>query len=558
MPIQNLEILWKISRLAAFTLLAGTLAFLPARAAYAENGAVSSSSPSTQASETTEQESGGMTGTETSANAELPPATLWVVGDSTAAAFSDNYYYPRYGWGTQLYRYFQGIDIQNLAVSGTSTKSYADTALYQQLLSSMKAGDYIIIGFGHNDEKAESSRYTNPNGSVSTQGSTQYYLYENFIRPAKEAGVIPVVCTPVVRRDPGGNYNGASAHIIGPQTTIEGTFEGGDYAKAIQNVAVGKGAFLVNLTQRTKYLYDQLGPSGTRDFHACSSANAASIDNTHTNIYGAAYNAYLIADELYASDCRLKNYIPEPPTPPDKSILQPNPSYSYHAFDRPTGDSTIWQGAGDWKATVFGDIGALEYLNDIYFHLDPYEGDAVHISAGRLGGSSSDIVGASVGKISAATDGIAMYYQAIPSSQNFTLSANVTINNLDPNNQASFGLMARDDIYLDYVTNDTLGDYVAAGPLMMGSSDPWNCFARKSGVLTRGGQTDHTYKTGDTLHMEIRKTTDGYTCTFGDNAPVSAGFDFPLTAIDPEYVYIGMFAARSADVTFHDIRLELQ
>ena len=53
--------------------------------------------------------------------------TLWVVGDSTAAEFQDNYYIPRCGWGTQLYRYFQGIGIRNLAVSGTSTKSFMET-----------------------------------------------------------------------------------------------------------------------------------------------------------------------------------------------------------------------------------------------------------------------------------------------------------------------------------------------------------------------------------------------------------------------------------------------
>ena len=51
--------------------------------------------------------------------------TLWVVGDSTATSFSDtNYYSPRYGWGTQLGLYIKGINIQNLAVSGASSKSY--------------------------------------------------------------------------------------------------------------------------------------------------------------------------------------------------------------------------------------------------------------------------------------------------------------------------------------------------------------------------------------------------------------------------------------------------
>ena len=77
--------------------------------------------------------------------------TLWIVGDSTAAEFDDTtYYYPRYGWGTQLGRYFQGISIENLAVSGTSTQSFLQTAQYQRLLEEMNPGDYLLIGFGHN------------------------------------------------------------------------------------------------------------------------------------------------------------------------------------------------------------------------------------------------------------------------------------------------------------------------------------------------------------------------------------------------------------------------
>lgn len=483
--------------------------------------------------------------------------TLWVVGDSTAAEFQDNYYIPRCGWGTQLYRYFQGIGIRNLAVSGTSTKSFMETPQYQTLLSEMRDGDYLIIGFGHNDEKAESARYTNPNGTASTPGSIQYYLTEAYIEPARAAGVTPLVCTPIVRRDPGDNYNGESGHIIGDQTTIEGTFEGGDYGKAIQMAAVAKNVPVINLTKRTREIYKTLGATKVRDRHAWLSSREVSIDNTHTNIYGACWNAWLIANELAQTNCPLKNYLISNPTPPNKWLLGYNASYQDRAFSQPTEDSSHWPSIGDWKGTVFGDVEAMEYVNDIYFTLAPYDEDAVRIAAGRFDGGDDTTVGAKVGKISTRTDGIAMYYQTVPANRNFTFSADVTIQKLDANNQASFGLMARDDIYVDTVSNDTLGDYVAAGPLMLDSDEPWNCFARKSGTLTSGGALTHSYGAGDTVHLEIRKSSDGYTCTFGDNAPVSAGFDFPLTGLDPEHVYVGMFVARSADVVFTNVNLEI-
>lgn len=482
--------------------------------------------------------------------------TLWVVGDSTAAEFDDSTYYsPRYGWGTQLANYFQYIHIRNLAVSGTSSKSFTETVPYQTLMQEMKEGDYLIIGFGHNDEKAESGRYTNPNDSYTVPGSTQYYLYEYYLKPAKERGVTPLLATPIVRRDRGNNYTGESGHITDDQTTAEGLFPGGDYAKAIRRVAVAKSVPILDLTRRTKDIYEQLNAQGIKNRHAWTSSREVSIDNTHTNRYGAEWNAWLIADELLKTNCPLKNYVVADPKQPEFSETSLNPNYQEHVFSAPDHDSTIWDSTSEWKATVFGDLDGYEYMNHQYFSMQPNEDECIRIAAGILTPAEQKI---GIGKIAASSDGIAMYYKQLPADQNFTFSADVTIYGLDANNQASFGLMVRDDIYLDTISNDTLGDYVAAGPLMLGSSNPWNCFARKNGVLTQGGALTKSCHIGETIHLEIRKSSDGYTCTFGDNAPISAGFDFPLTGRDPEHVYVGMFGARSVDVLFSNIQLEME
>ena len=57
-----------------------------------------------------------------------------------------------------------------------------------------------------------------------------------------------------------------------------------------------------------------------------------------------------------------------------------------------------------------------------------------------------------------------MYYKKIPVNVNFTLKAKMTINDYFYNNQVSFGLMVRDDMYIDKKMPDVLGDYVAAAP----------------------------------------------------------------------------------------------
>ena len=90
--------------------------------------------------------------------------TVYVVGDSTLSAFSDDYYLPRYGYGTQLSRYLQeGVQVVNLALSGRSSKSFLTEENYKKLLDGLSCGDFLVIGFGHNDEKHEPERYTNPN-----------------------------------------------------------------------------------------------------------------------------------------------------------------------------------------------------------------------------------------------------------------------------------------------------------------------------------------------------------------------------------------------------------
>lgn len=81
-------------------------------------------------------------------------STLWVVGDSTLSSFDDKYYYPRYGYGTKLGCYLNSkVQVNNLALSGRSSLSFTKEENYKELLAGMKAGDFLIIGFGHNDEK---------------------------------------------------------------------------------------------------------------------------------------------------------------------------------------------------------------------------------------------------------------------------------------------------------------------------------------------------------------------------------------------------------------------
>jgi hypothetical protein len=467
--------------------------------------------------------------------------TIWIVGDSTVSSFTDNYYYPRYGWGTQIGSYLDGsIAIKNLALSGRSSKSYTADPEYQTLINGMKGGDYLLVGFGHNDEKTEVERYTNPNGTYLDEGSFANSLYENYIKKAQAVGCKVILCTPIVRRTATGVWNNSNIHI----TSTAGDFEGGDYPQAIQNLGQTLNIPVVDMTSLTKALYDQLGAGETLYLHAWTSSKSSSVDNTHTNIWGAKYNAYLITKtikELGISG--IAEHIIEAAAPTKEADLPSNPDYKETSYSSDLSQSTLWEDCGIWKGTVFGNIGGDP--NNANQTLETDSNGNMHIAVAN-----------NKGKIASTVDGIAMYYYKVPVNSTFTLTAKATVNKLYLNDQVSFGLMARDDMYIDYDTIQTLGDYVAAAPLKLTKTGSiWNCFARKSGVLTQGGTCTKTISEGDTVNLCIKSNSDGYACTFGNETTITGGFDFKLTSIDPDYVYVGMFAARNADVYFSDIKL---
>ncbi len=78
-------------------------------------------------------------------NAKLP--TLFIVGDSTASNG------PNLGWGDHLANYFDTtkINVANRAHAGRSSRSYIVEGSWDKTLAEIKAGDYVMLQWGHND-----------------------------------------------------------------------------------------------------------------------------------------------------------------------------------------------------------------------------------------------------------------------------------------------------------------------------------------------------------------------------------------------------------------------
>ena len=221
--------------------------------------------------------------------------TIYMIGDSTMAEY-DSTKYPLTGWGMKLPMFFnENVTIRNFAKSGKSTKSFRDLGYWKTVKDSLKKGDYLIIQFGHNDEKAyDTTRYTVPGGSYNEN-------LKRFITEAKAKGAIPILVTPIRRRKFDENGTLIDTH--------------GKYPDAMRQVAEEMNVPLIDLTKLSKKLIESYGIEDSKKlFHWVKPGKYSAYpegkeDNTHFSELGATEFAKLVAEKIKTLDIGLENYV---------------------------------------------------------------------------------------------------------------------------------------------------------------------------------------------------------------------------------------------------------
>ena len=488
----------------------------------------------------------------------LTETKIYLVGDSTVCSFADNYYYPRYGYGTQLANYLAPeATVVNLALSGRSSKSFVTEANYQTLKDSLKEGDYLIIGFGHNDEKSEDdARFSDASKDYTVEGSFGYNLYNYYIKLALDAGATPILCTPVVRAKTSDDYSGNEGHVTAT----------GDYAQAIRDLGAAVGVSVVDLTAITKAEYESKGYDYIKNYHAVTVgikddagnvvADFASIDKTHLNILGAKFVAYNLAVEL-SEIGGIGRYVLADITAPTLADLVVNPDYVYSDYKAPSLSdfgkqdhfSTTTEG---WYGTAFGDTGGdpTSTSNGYY---------ATETSEGVFKVGQTLASGSNKGKFSTTADGFAFLFRQVEADKNFTVSATVTILNTAAANQSGFGIMLRDDVYLPTKNASIISNYLTAG-VLCGNGNATALFLRENSTLSKGQSFGSDLpKVGDVYTMTIERVGQSVTLTVtqGSTTVSSTYYDFDLFAKDGGYMYVGMFATRGTVIECTDVHFEI-
>ena len=240
--------------------------------------------------------------------------TIYMIGDSTMANKDIKKGQER-GWGMALQGFFtENVIVDNHALNGRSSRSFIIEGHWQKVYDAMKPGDYLVIQFGHNDEKGRieknDKRHTEP-------GLTFDDNYRMFIRAAQEKGVTPIVMNAVVRRnfyrkpdltvddESLRSAKGNNKEQINSDTLID---THGLYVVTPRNVAKLMRVPYVDANKITKDFENSLGVESSRKLHMISAVENGK-DNTHYTVYGAHEIASRLVDAMAEVCPELKPYV---------------------------------------------------------------------------------------------------------------------------------------------------------------------------------------------------------------------------------------------------------
>ena len=218
--------------------------------------------------------------------ATLHPA-LHLVGDSTMAdkPLVPLGPHPERGWG-QLLREFmrEPARLVNHAANGRSTRRFVDEGRWAHVLTELQRGDFVLIQFGHNDQKAD-----DPKRYAAANTDFKAYL-RRFIADVRERGATPLLATPVVRR----KFDSAGRIV----NTL------GEWPQALRDVAAETGSTLIDMNKLTATQLEAVGPDASRSLfmHIAPGVWGAlpqgRLDDTHYVAAGARATAALGAKAL--------------------------------------------------------------------------------------------------------------------------------------------------------------------------------------------------------------------------------------------------------------------
>jgi lysophospholipase L1-like esterase len=228
--------------------------------------------------------------------------TLFIIGDSTVKTPTEG----QQGWGDPIAELFdqKRIRIENRARGGRSSRTFQTEGLWDQVLSELKPGDFVLMQFGHNDAGAvnDTSRARGTLRGIGEETeeidnlltrkhevvhSFGWYM-RKYIDDTKAKGATAIVLSPVPRN------NWKEGTVVRNAAT---------YGGWAAQVAKSQGAFFIDLNEIIAKQWEAIGQEKV-------SKNFFFNDQTHTSPAGARFNAESVVTGLKElKNCRLATFL---------------------------------------------------------------------------------------------------------------------------------------------------------------------------------------------------------------------------------------------------------
>ena len=198
---------------------------------------------------------------------------IYIGGDSTVTDQSADYPYAPgasySGWGQMLSAYLDSrIAVSNHAHSGLTTESFREEGHYAILYDRLKAGDYVLLQFAHNDQKLDHLK--------AEEGYRENL--DRYISEIRKKGAYPILVTPIARntwKGLDGSYNDLLA----------------EYAEAVKRLGAQRKVPVVDLHAASRAFVLIKGLEAAKQWFYPN-------DFTHSNDYGAYQAAGWVAQGL--------------------------------------------------------------------------------------------------------------------------------------------------------------------------------------------------------------------------------------------------------------------
>ena len=191
----------------------------------------------------------------------------------------------------------------------------------------------------------------------------------------------------------------------------------------------------------------------------------------------------------------------------------------------------------DWYKTAFGTLGGASKVKDYSFS---YAENKFTVKAGE--GS----------KFAATQDGTGAIFVQIDESKNFTATAKakVTASASSASDQIAFGMMLRDDIYIDTNITTVASNFVSASVTGKGKA---NMSRIVNTSLGYGGAMPFTLNAEYELTVKRVGQVVDVTVKQGANSVTTKFTDISFVGVDNTKIYLCLFANRGLTVEFSEV-----